>query len=79
MDRYENLLPIGIYGELYLGGDGVARGYLNQPELIKEKFIQSPFFGGNYIKAETSPDGAETVTLNLPAERIIKSRFEASE
>ncbi|WP_129004015.1 AMP-binding protein [Bacillus velezensis] len=51
VDRYGNLLPIGIYGELYLGGDGVARGYLNQPELTKEKFIQSPFFGGKLYKS----------------------------
>jgi amino acid adenylation domain-containing protein len=35
-------LPIGIPGELYIGGDGVARGYLNRPDLTTERFIPSP-------------------------------------
>ncbi|MDW7614145.1 amino acid adenylation domain-containing protein [Peribacillus simplex] len=43
------LQPVGIYGELYLGGDGVARGYLNQPELTHEKFIQNPYVRGEKI------------------------------
>jgi amino acid adenylation domain-containing protein len=43
LDRYQQLLPIGIPGELYVGGAGLARGYLNRPELTAEKFIPSPF------------------------------------
>ena len=35
--------PIGITGEVYLGGDGVSNGYLNNPELTKERFVNDPF------------------------------------
>ncbi|KXO12876.1 Peptide synthetase [Moritella sp. JT01] len=43
LDDNEKLLPIGSYGELYIGGAGLALGYLNRPELTAECFIKNPF------------------------------------
>ena len=43
LDPYLNLTPVGIPGELYIGGVGVARGYLNRPKLTDAAFIQDPF------------------------------------
>ena len=43
LDRHGRLLPVGVAGELYLGGDAIARGYLNRPEMTAEKFVSNPF------------------------------------
>lgn len=43
LDRNLRPVPPGISGELYLGGDGLARGYLNQPEMTAGRFIANPF------------------------------------
>ncbi|SPY17262.1 bacitracin synthetase 3 [Paenibacillus polymyxa] len=42
-------VPIGVLGELVIGGVGVARGYLNRPDLTAEKFVDSPFATGERL------------------------------
>lgn len=41
------LLPVGVFGEIYISGEGLAKGYLNKEELTAEKFISNPFASGS--------------------------------
>src|ERR1700744_1692422 len=43
LNEYEQPVPLGVIGEIYVGGVQVARGYLNNPDLTKKKFIANPF------------------------------------
>lgn len=50
VDRQMRLVPVGVPGELLIGGPGVARGYLNRPDLTAEKFIDNPFGNGRLYR-----------------------------
>lgn len=47
LDKHMKPVPPGIYGELYIGGEGIALGYWRQPELTAEKFVENPFDSSN--------------------------------
>jgi surfactin family lipopeptide synthetase A len=49
LDSRMQVVPIGVRGELYVGGDGVAAGYWNRPELSAQKFVSSPFASGDTL------------------------------
>ncbi|MEH2133322.1 MAG: amino acid adenylation domain-containing protein [Nostoc sp.] len=61
LDQNLQPVPVGVPGELHIGGAGLARGYLNRPELTQEKFIPNPFNNSKLYKtgdlARYLPDG----------------------
>ncbi|MFW2333290.1 MupA/Atu3671 family FMN-dependent luciferase-like monooxygenase [Ilumatobacter sp.] len=52
LDRHRRPVPVGVFGELFLGGDGVARGYLDRPELNAERFVDVEGAGRLYATGD---------------------------
>jgi amino acid adenylation domain-containing protein len=75
LDQYLQPVPIGVAGELHIGGAGLARGYLNRPELTQEKFIPNPFSEGRGA-GEQGSRGAEILPSTqspVPSPRLYKT------
>lgn len=79
LDAARQPVPAGVPGELYTGGDGLAQGYLNQPELTREKFVPHPFSArpGDRLyrtgdRARWQPDG--TIEFLGRTDRQVKLR-----
>ncbi len=59
LSKEMQLCPVGVAGQLYIGGDGVARGYLNNEALTKEKFVQNPFIATSPSRLYATGDRAK--------------------
>jgi amino acid adenylation domain-containing protein len=64
LDSDQRPVPLGTIGEIYVGGAGVAKGYLNRPELTAERFIADPFAGTPHARMYKSGDLARYLTEN---------------
>lgn len=65
LDKYQQPLPKGVPGELHIGGDGLARGYLNRAELTSEKFIPNPFAPGRLYRTGDSAKYSNDLGLKI--------------
>ncbi|KZN66281.1 non-ribosomal peptide synthetase [Pseudoalteromonas luteoviolacea] len=84
LDKDKTPVPMGVAGELYIGGEGVARGYLNQPELTATRFVDDPFNDnrgarmyrtGDLVRWVSSDDGlSQQLSYIARADQQVKLR-----
>ncbi len=65
LDQNFQPAPIGVVGDLYIGGDGLARGYLNRPELTADRFVPSPWSVVRGQLQRTTDNGQRTTDNRL--------------
>ena len=64
-DQYAQLVPLGVPGEIVLGGEGITRGYLNRPGLTAERFVPNPFVQERLEIGDWRFEGAQSPISNL--------------